>query len=128
MSKVNYYLKNSPTEEFLESLKKENRKSYNEQLNIKRAIIMSVAHNGRRDIFTTGKFIPLRFWDRESKRIKSLMETPASSVADGVWLDTKKTEIETFLRKAESDQNFINKDELYELIIGEVKQKKKRTV
>ena len=45
MSKVNYYLKNSPSEEFLESLKKENRKSYNEQLNIKRAIIMSVAHN-----------------------------------------------------------------------------------
>jgi len=124
MSKVNYYLKNSPSEELLESLKKENRKSYNEQLNTKRAIVMSVAYNGKREIFTTGKFIPLRFWDKESKRIKCLMDTPANSVADGAWLDAKKTEIETFLRKATSEQSPITKDELYELLIGEVRSKK----
>lgn len=124
MSKVNYYLKNALNELNLEQLKKENRKAYNDELNVKRPIIMSVAYNGRRDIFTTGKFISRRLWDKNSKRIKVLLETPKNSIDDGIWLDAKKIEVEKLLQLAKSEYRIVTRDELHGLIQSEVKIKK----
>lgn len=121
MSKVNYYLKNIPSEQKLEQLKKANRKSYNEELNAKRPIIMSVAFHGKREIFTTGKFAQLRFWDKGSKRIKTLLDTPNSLIETGVWLDSKRIEIENFIQLAKSEYHSVSKDELHELINNQVK-------
>src|SRR4051812_41601490 len=103
MAKVNYYLKNVPKEEFLQNLKKENRSQYHLELNLRRPIIMSVAYDGKREIFSTGKFIDLRLWDRVTMRIKILNETPVESIADREWLDAKKIEIEKLISSAREE-------------------------
>jgi hypothetical protein len=54
MSKVNYYLKGIPTDAALSELKKANSKLFNEEVNKKRPIIISVSCNGKREIFSTG--------------------------------------------------------------------------
>jgi integrase len=124
MSKVNYYLKGVPTDAALSKLKKENNKLYNEEVNKKRPIIMSVACNGKREIFSTGKFISLKLWDKAQQRIKNLIETPTTSLEDGEWLDAKKNEVEKYLNLAQREYRYVNKDELYQLIRGEVKSTK----
>ena len=83
MSKVNYYLKGVPSNKTFERLKKDDKKSYNRELNIARPVVLSVSHKGKRDLFTTGKFIPLRFWDKESKRVKNLLETSPIVITNG---------------------------------------------
>ncbi|MGG9960015.1 tyrosine-type recombinase/integrase [Ferruginibacter sp. SUN106] len=121
MSKVNYYLKNVPKEEFLQILKKENRSQYNLEMNLRRSIIISIAYDGKREIFSTGKFIELRLWDRVTMRIKILTETPVESIVDREWLDAKKTEIEKLISSAREEYRSVSKDELYELILRKVR-------
>jgi site-specific recombinase XerD len=123
MSKVNYYLKNIPSEEKLEKLKadKLNRKTYNKEINLKRPVLVSIAFSGKREIFATGKFVSLKFWDRDSKRVKALLETPPEMITDGIWLDKKKAEVEKFLTDAISDYRSVSKNDLHELILGAIR-------
>jgi integrase len=123
MSKINYYLKNAPNADYLQLLKKENRKLYNEELDTRRPIIMSVAYDSKREIFSTGKFITLRFWDRVAMRIKNLSETPIESITDGEWLDAKKLEVEKYIKIARSEYRSFSRNELYELILKKVRNK-----
>ena len=121
MSKVNFYLKGVPTDPVLSELKKAKDKSYNEEINKQRPIIMSVAYYGRREIFSTGKFISIKHWDKATQRIKNLFDTPESSLADREWLDAKRTEVENCLNKGLSEDRVVTKSELYKLIRGNVK-------
>jgi hypothetical protein len=123
MSKVNFYLKGSPSEEKLLLLKKENPKEFKNEWNTRRPILISVAFRGKREIFSTGKFVALRFWNKDSKRIKTLLETPPSVVQDGEWLDAKKLEIEKYLLNAKMEYQNVTRDDLYELILSEVRPK-----
>lgn len=116
MSKVNYYLKGVPKECFLDKLKKENRKLYSKELLLERPVVLSVAHQGKREIISTGKSIPLRYWDKVAKRVKNLLDTPAVVTKNGEWLDAKKLELEKHLQVAQSEYRPIDKYDLYELV------------
>ncbi len=120
MSKVNYYLKNVPTTEKLEILKKAKDKTYINLISEKRPIIMSIAYNGKRELFATGKFISLKLWDKTEQRIKVVLETTDNSIVDGEWLDSKKIEIEKFLRLAKQECHSVSKNELKSIISGQI--------
>ncbi len=124
MSKINFYLKGIPNDEILEKLKKNDRKFFENEMNLPRAVILSVAHRGMREIYTTGKFIPLRFWNKKERVVKDLLETPKSIAESGKWLKEKKYELEKFLANAKLKYQTVSKGELYELIKGEVKKSK----
>lgn len=121
MSKVNYYLKNAPSDEALQALRKQNRKAFHEAMNVKRAIIISVAHNGKRETFATGKFIQLKFWNKAEKRIKYVVETPKDSLSDREWLDAKKLEVEKYLKTSRTEHRSPSKEEIRVIIIGNTK-------
>ena len=121
MPKVNYYLKNAPTVQVLEKLKKSKDKAFNELMYEKRPILMSVAFKGERFLYSTGKFISLKQWDRSTKRIKNTVDTSIESIADGEWLDEKKIKVEQFLKNAIQETRKIKKSDVAAIIFGENK-------
>ena len=69
----------------------------------------------------------MKLWDKAQQKIKNLIETTESSLHDRKWLDEKRSEIESYLNKAMSEQLTITKTDLYKIIKGKVKQKSENT-
>lgn len=118
MSKINYYLKGVPAESVLQQLEKENPKKFKEAIRLERPIILSVAYNGRRDIFSTGRFASLKNWDRKKMEIKLFTDSLQSNRDDKEWLENKRLEIEKFLSVAAAQFRVVEKKDLIELIKG----------
>lgn len=82
---------------------------------------MSVAFKGERYLFATGRFISLKQWDKNAKRIKHTVDTTIESIADGEWLDEKKINVEQFLKTVIRETKKLSKADILNVIRGESK-------
>lgn len=128
MGKVNCYLKGIPSCTKLAELKVNSLKEYNRQISILRPIILSVSNNGYRNIFSTGKSISLKNWNKSSQSIKVSVELPPNSLEDKLWLESKKVEIEKYVIKRNSEQLTISKNDIYRILERGITQISKNTI
>lgn len=128
MSKVNYYLKGTPSNEKLALLKTNDPKEYKKQIEMLRPIILSVSNNGKRDILSTGKSISLKHWNKASQSIKLGVDLPMNSTEDKFWLESKKVEIEKFMIQRNSEYRVVKKDDVYILLERGINIEKKESL
>lgn len=116
MCKINFYLKGVPSAQNLEVLKANNFRKYNEEIEKLRPIILSVFNHGTRHLISTGKFIALKNWQQTSQTIKNSVNSTQESLEDRIWLNSKKTEIEKFIIKSNSDKKNVSKGDISKIL------------
>lgn len=124
MCKINYYLKGVPSTSNLLELKLNRLKDYQKELDKPRAIILSISNHGSRNLYSTGRFISLKQWNKENQSIKFAVDLNQKSIDDRLWLEAKKLEVEKFILQRNSEQRPFSNEEISRMLDKDLKPRK----